>query len=258
VGSTLGALVGETAGNVDAFVRRYTANGDLRWTRQFGTSGNDLALGVAVGGPGRVYVGGLTTGKLGQSQFGGFDAYVRKYEPNGDLSWTHQFGTSGHDEVYGVATDGDAAVYLVGGTGGTLPGQTSAGGFDAFAMKLNNSGKVIWTRQFGSAGADEAFAVTVDGRGGVYVVGLTDGTLPLQTSAGDFDAFVLKFSGKGVLKWTHQFGTPEHDEANGVSPNRPPTSVFVSGSTNGTLPNQTSAGGSDAFLVEISQNDVDD
>jgi hypothetical protein len=258
-GSTLGALPGQTsAGNIDVFVRKYTAEGVEAWTRQFGTPEDDIALGVGVGGPGRVYVSGTTRGKLGQEQFGGLDAFVRKYQPDGTLSWTDQFGTSGIDQAWGVGTDGDSAIYVAGGVAGALPGQTSSGGLsDAFVRKYANGGKLLWTRQFGTPGADEAFAVAVDNRGGVYVVGLTDGELlPPQPSAGGFDAFVRKYSGKGILRWTHQFGTPEHDEANGVSPNRPPRTVFVSGSTGGTLPEQTSAGGFDAFLVEISQDDV--
>ena len=40
--------------------------------------------------------------------------------------------------------------------GGTLPGQTTAGGIDAFVRKYDPNGTEMWTRQFGTAGDDFA------------------------------------------------------------------------------------------------------
>ncbi|MCH8979561.1 MAG: SBBP repeat-containing protein, partial [Armatimonadetes bacterium] len=80
-----------------------------------------------------------------------------------------------------------------GGTSGTLPGQTSAGNFDAFVRKYDADGNEVWTRQFGGSGSDRASGISVDASG-VYVAGSTTGTLPGQTSAGSADAFVVKLS----------------------------------------------------------------
>ena len=33
------------------------------------------------------------------------DAFVRKYDPNGNLAWTHQFGTATYDVVFGIAAE---------------------------------------------------------------------------------------------------------------------------------------------------------
>jgi hypothetical protein len=51
---------------------------------------------------------------------------------------------------------------------------------------------IEWTRQLGTPTDDVARAVSV-GASGVYVVGLTDGELLDQPSAGGRDAFVVKF-----------------------------------------------------------------
>ncbi len=135
-GVTEGAFPGQvSAGDRDAFVRKYDANGNELWTRQFGTSGSDAATVIAVDGTG-VYASGYTVGTLpGQTSSGGTDAFVRKYDAAGTEGWTHQFGTSASDGAGGISVDGTAA-YVVGETGGTLPGQTSAGGSDAFVVKL--------------------------------------------------------------------------------------------------------------------------
>ena len=44
--------------------------------------------------------------------------------------------------------------------------------------KYGPEGGVLWTRQFGTTELDEAYAVSADVLGGVYVVGSTYGTLP--------------------------------------------------------------------------------
>ena len=92
------------------------------------------------------------------------------------VQWIRQFGSSDVDIAYGVAVN-SSGVYVVGYTIATLPGQTSAGSTDAFIRKYDSSGNVVWTRQFGTQGFDQAFAVAVDSTG-VYVAGLTNGSLP--------------------------------------------------------------------------------
>jgi len=63
-GDTLGTFPGEvSAGGVDAFLRKYAANGTHLWTRQFGSSAFDVALAVAAS-PTGVYVAGVTTGLM--------------------------------------------------------------------------------------------------------------------------------------------------------------------------------------------------
>ena len=55
--------------------------GTLGWTRQFGTSGVDIASRVAADADGNVYVSGFTTGDLEGTNAGGNDAFLRAYGP---------------------------------------------------------------------------------------------------------------------------------------------------------------------------------
>src|SRR3972149_9981058 len=71
-----------------------------------------------------------------------------------DIIGIRQFGTSAGDVGQDVAVDAAGNAYVVGNTGGTLPGQTSAGGQDAYVRKYDPAGNEGWTRQFGTS-ADE-------------------------------------------------------------------------------------------------------
>jgi hypothetical protein len=243
-GRTSGALEGSLAGGTDAFVRKYDAAGNVVWTRQFGTTAAEIALGVAVSGDGSVYVVGQTGGVLGDSSAGSADAFVRKYDANGNVVWTRQFGTITVDIATGVAVAVDGSVFVVGNTGGVL-GDSSSGSVDAFVRKYDANGNVVWTRQFGTTDEDIASGVAVAVDGSVYVAGETEGGLE-GSIAGGFDAFVRKYDAAGSVVWTRQFGTAADDGASGVAV-AGDGSVSVVGYTGGVL-GDSSAGGFDAFV----------
>ena len=55
----------------------------------------------------------------------------------GAKQWTRQFGTSNVDKALAIASDG-TSIYVVGHVElGALPGQTLAGGTDAFVRKYD-------------------------------------------------------------------------------------------------------------------------
>ena len=155
------------------------------------------------------------------------------------IQWIRQFGTTSSDAVNAVAVDA-TGIYVVGSTGGTLPGQTRAGLTDAFVRKYDASGNEQWTRQFGPFLIAAARGVAVDATG-IYVVGTVYGPLPGQTSAGSTDVFVRKYDVNGNEVWPRQFGTSSNgDVALGVAADA--TAIYVVGSTELALPGQTTGG----------------
>jgi hypothetical protein len=248
-GDTEGTFPGQASGGEgDAFLRKYDPAGEEIWTRQFGTSSGDNAWALTVDSAGDIYVAGDTAGSLpGQTSAGQGDAFLRKYDPAGQEIWTRQFGTSSGDNAWALAVDSAGDICVTGDTQGTFPGQTSIGQGDAFLRKYDPAGEEIWTRQFGTSGGINAWALAVDSAGNIYVAGDTDGTFPGQASAGEGDAFLRKYDPAGEEIWTRQFGTSDVDWTLAVGLDGA-GNVYVAGDTEGSLPGQASAGGSDAFL----------
>jgi hypothetical protein len=117
---------------------------------------------------------------------------------------------------------------------------------DTFVRKYDLAGNELWTRQFGSTGDEYGHGIAVDSSG-VYVTGLTYGTLPGQTAAGGGDGFVRKYDPAGNEVWTRQFGSSSNEAVFGIALD--PTGVYVTGHTWGTLPGEINAGGArDAFV----------
>lgn len=107
---------------------------------------------------------------------------------------------------------------------------------------------IVWLRLLlAENGGVFAADVVAAPDGAAYVVGDTDGTLPGQTGAGNFDAFVRKYGSGGAVSWTRQFGSPGADSADAAAADSSGR-LYVVGSTQGDLPGQTLGGSVNAYL----------
>ena len=111
----------------------------------------------------------------------------------------------------------------------------------------------IWTRQIGTSSDDKANGVAVDTSGNVYVTGCTGSGLDGNTSAGEDDIFLIKYDTSGNKIWTRQIGTSSDDYASAVAVDTS-GNVYVTGSTDGDLDGNTSAGEDDIFLIKYDTN----
>jgi hypothetical protein len=248
-GYTRGPLAGANHGGQDGYVRKYDSAGTVQWTRQFGTSSDDMNTFVSADNLGNVFVAGMTFGSLDGPNAGSLDDFIRKYDTSGNLIWAKQFGTSAIESILGVTNDGVGNVYITGQSFGNLAGP-GAGSSDAFVAKYNSSGTQQWIRQFGSAGIDIPENLFVDSTGSVFVTGLTKGNLQ-GVNAGGNDIFVSKLDALGNVSWTQQLGTSADDAGADISADGL-GHVYVSGYTYGSLGGPL-AGDSDAFVLKISE-----
>jgi len=137
-GNTFGSLGGGGAGGQDVFVRGFNSAGMLLWSRQLGTSGDDVSHGVSADGLGNVFVAGRTDGPMGEGGGGGRDAFLSMLDSNGSLLWTRELGTMAEDAGFGVSADGLGNVFLTGHTEGSLGG-ANEGGFAASSGRTDTT-----------------------------------------------------------------------------------------------------------------------
>ena len=180
-----GAPLGPVSEWNDAFLRKYASDGTELWTQQFGHERHDEILGVAVDDSGHVYVSGYTDASFeGYTNPGGRDAFIRKYDSDGNVVWTRQFGSVSaaggqpNDKALDIALDSSGNIYVAGSTTGVFGREKSGGGNDGFVRKMDSNGEHVWTRQFGGEDDDTADAIAVDGGGTVFVAGNTESSIP--------------------------------------------------------------------------------
>jgi hypothetical protein len=132
----------------------------------------------------------------------GRDIFVARLDPAGKPLWSRRFGDSTGDQAaYAVAVDLFDNVYLGGSFDGEITlGATklvSAGGGDAFVIKLDPKGIPLWGRRAGDAAPQQVNGIVVDHYGSATVIGSFQGTLDFGdpvVSAGGSDIFVARFS----------------------------------------------------------------
>lgn len=208
-GFTNGAFPGETAqGMGDAFVAKFSEDGDLEWLHQFGTASPDSASAVAVFGTNAICLVGTTSADLdGETNQGSQDAFVTLYDGTGTRQWTRLIGTSAAEVGKAVAFSPSGKIYVAGTTTGALQG-SNLGGVDAFVSERFTNGGQSWIRQFGSSLNERVEGVATDEqRDRVYVSGDTPGAFGGQTVSGPSDPFVVAYDrGPGTIAWTRFIG----------------------------------------------------
>ena len=254
-GHTYGGLDSNTNSGVhDIFLVKYNSSGTKQWTKQLGTSTADSGLGVTVDSSNNIYVTGHTYGGLdSNTNSGGHDIFLVKYNSSGTKQWTKQLGTSSNDRGYGVTVDSSNNIYVTGHTYGGLDSNTYSGGKDIFLTKFNSSGTKQWTNQLGTSSNDEGFGVSTDSSGNIYVTGNTNGGLDGNTNSGNLDIILVKYNSSGTRQWTQQLGSSENDYGQGVTVDSS-DNIYVTGHTLGGLDGNTNSGESDIFLVKYNSS----
>jgi hypothetical protein len=240
------------------FLRRYDRSGTVLWTTSYVTAGDEDPGGIAADATGLTVVG--TTMGVGGDILTAptpepIEAIVLRYDLDGRLQWTRQFGSpepaKGDAEGYraGVHANAvaiDAAGFTIGGgTGGDLaaPNAGPSSSTDAFIRRYDPDGNVLWTRQWGQPGGDDVTSLAADATG-ITAVGLTSNSVYFDEIK-PTQAFILRYDLAGELLWSEIFGSPDEDVAHGVTADA--AALTVTGHTYGSLegPNK---GTSDVFV----------
>ncbi|HEY6170393.1 MAG TPA: immunoglobulin domain-containing protein, partial [Verrucomicrobiae bacterium] len=195
----------------------------------------------------------------------GQDAFLAKYDPNGNFLSVIRVGGTGTDSINALAVDGASNVIVAGTFSGTLPMGTnlvSAGGSDCFVALYDPAGALQWARRLGGTNlSDAGSGVAADALGNIFVVGTFGGTATfatnMVTSAGLNDGFVAKYDSAGTLKWVRTMGGTTNDSASAVAVDGA-GGVVVVGSFRNTLTigtsNVTSSAFDDVYVVRFDAN----
>ncbi len=218
---SLTAIATDAAGNTSQLssalsitVNQNLITGDFDWARLIGSSSGEEAYGISIDNQGNIFLTGATMGNLnGELNNGGQDIFLLKLDSNGNELWTKLFGSDANEIAYGISIDNDSNIFVTGTTEGNLNDQINNGDKDAFVIKLDSNGNILWTKLFGTALSDIAWKGTLDEN--IYLWGETHGNLNGEgnNSLGKEDAFLIKLDLNGNEIWTTLIGTELNEEA---------------------------------------------
>jgi hypothetical protein len=278
-----GGFQNNNNGGSDALLVKFDPNGNRIWATYFGGAGSDEGYTVTVDDSFNVYIAGTTTstGNIAASGYqnfyggGGSDAFLVKFDSSGARIWSTYIGGSGDEmELFagdiGVAADHAGNVYLAGLTSSTTG--ISSNGFqnlygggssDAFLVKFDPVGAMLWSTYYGGSDLDKGYSVSVDHVGDVFLAGRTDSYNAISSGGfqnnnnGPHEMFLAKFDPQGNRICATFFGGTDVDECNSVAADDF-GGVYIGGNTTNTVgiawsgfQNSLGGGTSDAFLVKF-------
>jgi hypothetical protein len=204
---------------------------------------------------GNSFVAGTTTGVFpGFSHSTSFtDAFIAKYDSNGNQTWLKQFGTNADDELKSISVDPQGNVFVAGYTAGEFGEHHNTGGYEAFLAKYDSSGNQAWLKEFGTSRDDSISDVVADGNGNVVVVGNTEGVFDAAVTPGSVIGFMAKYDANGQQTWLKQFGPGNAFGRQGVAMDGN-GNIVVAGGVSGALEGQTTLGDGDAVVAKYNTN----
>lgn len=243
-------LAGHTSGELfqpvffatDPFLVKYDGSGNVLWSKQITTHLWQQDVSLAVDGGGNSYLTGWESNGIGPFERDLYDTWLQKLDSSGQSVWSREIPHSTmYDQPSGVAVDGDGNIYVAGINYVETGFPPSPFNPDGFLSKYNNSGDLLWTRQFGGTFFDGFSALTLDAAGNAYVSGQTE--IAFQQIV----AVVAKYDPSGALLWSKEMGAMiNFDSAMAYGSG----SAHLAGTTPGNVggPN---AGGFDAFVLKL-------
>jgi len=194
----VGYIEAPSEGREDVLVMRVTASGEPVWQRTFGEAGRDRAWSATASGSGGIAIAAESE----NVDLGERDAYVLLIEGGGELAWGTRVDAPGDQRVYSITRTLDGA-FVVTGTSGVDPESTR----DAYVVKVDSDGQVVWERSFGDPAPDDVGHGVVALEGGDVLVSGYGAT----RSGGGTDIYLIRLAPNGDLRWWQHDGTPADD-----------------------------------------------
>jgi hypothetical protein len=220
-GYFIGSMNGQASqGASDAFVAKYSEEGNLIWQRCFGSSSEERAQQLYYDkNSGQIFVTGYFDAKL----YYGFDSLISSGEEDiflialdssGNWLWGKSFGGAGAQSASAVFCDASGKISISGYFEDTLNADNiqliSRGIRNIFLIQTDANGNCLWGQRMGGLLYDEGLNIVSDEHENLYLSGYYRDTAdfgPFQTrSVFTYDCFLVSLTSYGDWRWLRSFG----------------------------------------------------
>jgi len=184
---------GTYAKSTELLLIRTNSDGDTLWTRLHGTYTQEEAWSVR-----ETYDGGFIAAGCRSD-----DAYLLRTDANGDTLWTKQYGGASSEMGLSVKETPDSGYIIAGSTWSYGSGMS-----DAYYVKTDRNGDLVWERAHGGPQRDQVNSVVVTTDNHYVSAGVTESFGPLAANM-----WLVKMDADGDTVWTATYGGNGDDRA---------------------------------------------
>jgi len=250
----------------DFWVLKFSADNTLLWSKTFGGSKDDRGEDIITTKDGGFALLGYSqsTDNDVTSNAGSKDFWVLKLTSSGTLSWQKNFGFLGSDYGTTLLETNDNGYLITGvldvtasnGQGNSRSTQKHAGG-NIWAIKLNNSGDLEWSKYYGGSSTDIPLGVVKTIDNGFIIAGSSDSAdRDITNNKGGYDFWILKIEANGTVVWGKNFGGSEIDEASAITQTNDGNFIVVGDTRSSDKDVSNNNGAADLWMLKISQEGI--
>ena len=262
--------VSQNAGFYDQWIVKLDASGNIQWEKSFGFSGSDQSFDVIQTSDGGYFTTGFLdvsasggqgnlnrTSNIGNPEHGVGEFWCHKLDSSGNVVWSRYFGGSNNDRSYSVLETNDNHFLLVGSSESTdFDITNSKGSYDFWAVKVSNSGDLIWQKSYGGSGIEIAYDAVKTNDGNYIIVGDTrssDGDV--STLKGSADFWVIKINDTdGSLLWERTYGGTDFESARAIIKTQSGDYAITGSSKSDTVDLTLNYGQNDVWVIKINDS----
>ena len=220
-------------GSYDVYYVKIDATGETDWVRTYGGAGTDHGASVRQTLDGGYIIAGYTN----SSGAGDYDVLLAKTDSSGVVDWAYTYGGAADDRGWCVRQTLPDSGYIVAGYTETL----GAGGGDAFVIRTDADGGLLWANPYGGTDWDEARGISQTFPDSGYIIAGTTSS----SGAGADDIYLIRLDTDGDSLWTRTYGGIQGDYGYQVEQTFPDSGYIIIGNTY-----SFGAGDSDVYLVK--------
>ncbi|MFT3908626.1 MAG: hypothetical protein QM737_04325 [Ferruginibacter sp.] len=189
----------------------------IKWQKCIGGNSDDRANDVIINPDGSFIVVGFSYSNDGNitdhhADTDNSDGLIVKLDPSGNIIWIKSIGGTGDDVFQSVIATNDNAYLCIGYTNSSDGDITNAHGQrDAWLVKINAAGNIIWSKCYGGTKSDIASDGVLTPDGAYAMMGTSyssDGdVLSGVSQRTDADGWAFKVSANGTLLWESCIGS---------------------------------------------------
>ncbi len=195
-GFVISGYASDESGTASPLMIKTTSLGNVEWARTYSNGYSGYSFCAQ-----QCQEGGYILAGYGQTGGNGWDGLLIKTDSLGRLLWQNFYGNSSTDGLDHIVELSDGSFVASGWT--TIGFQTL--GFqqnaDSWLIKIDNVGKLLWSKTYGGPSDDELQVVIPSKTGGFLATGRTT-----SYGAGLGDILLIKTNGDGTLQWANCYG----------------------------------------------------
>ncbi|MGM0648066.1 MAG: T9SS type A sorting domain-containing protein [Bacteroidota bacterium] len=233
-------------GGIDAFIAKYSQDGQLIWVDNYGSSSADNGNVVKVNNADDLFVTGWFEDTIQIADtvlvpHNNMNNFILKLTNAGDRIWIKQIaGSKAYSYNTSIIPDNSENLYVTDYFDDTLNLNDTTliadGNIDFYISKYDRDGTFLWARQYFEVFNIQSTCLTIDHSNNLYIGGSFNGNVKYQndtlfSTSGIADIFAAKFDGSGNLVWIIPAGGTLYDTGMDIAWNK---HVYLSGWFNQT------------------------